>query len=127
MMTSIAAALALMMASIPKIIGFLLILLVDWFIAGLIAKAVGVILRNVRFNDFARRSGLGDFVDQWECKLIRQGYSRRPILRATTRVRRVVQFVMSCAHPKIAPRAGRWCGRATVIGSGINCCLLVIR
>ena len=126
MMTSIAAALAPMMAAIPKIIGFLLILLVGWFIAGLIAKAVGVILRNVRFNDFAPVR-IGYFVDQWECKLIRQGYSRRPILRATTRVRRVVQFVMSCAHPKIAPRAGRWCGRATVIGSGINCGLLVIR
>ena len=63
-MTSIAAALALMMAAVPKVIGFLLILLVGWFIAGLIAKAVGVVLRNVRFNDFARRSGLGDFVDQ---------------------------------------------------------------
>ena len=33
MMTSIAAALALMMAAVPKIIGFLLILLVGWFIA----------------------------------------------------------------------------------------------
>ena len=64
MLTSIAAALALLMAAVPKVIGFLLILLVGWFIAGLIAKAVGAILRNVRFNDFARRSGLGDFVDQ---------------------------------------------------------------
>ena len=59
MMTSIAAALALLMAAVPKVIGFLLILLVGWFIAGLIAKAVGAILRNVRFNDFARRSSLG--------------------------------------------------------------------
>ena len=77
MMTSIAAALALMMAAVPKIIGFLLILLVGWFIAGLIAKGVGVILRNIRFNDFARRSGLAISSIRWGCKRIRQGYLPR--------------------------------------------------
>lgn len=64
MMTSLAGALALFLAAIPKILGFIIILVVGWFVASLIAKAVVGILRNIRFNDVARRSGLGDLVDK---------------------------------------------------------------
>src|SRR5688572_5025489 len=38
MMTSATGALMLFLGAIPKIIGFVIILLVGWFIAGLIAK-----------------------------------------------------------------------------------------
>jgi len=63
-MTSLAAALAVLLAAIPKILGFLVILVVGWFIAGLIARAVGGILRNINFNHFAQRAGVADFVDK---------------------------------------------------------------
>jgi hypothetical protein len=62
LMTSLAGALTMFLAAIPKIIGFLVIIIVGWLIAGLIAKAVAALLRTVRFNDLAQRSGFADFV-----------------------------------------------------------------
>src|SRR4051812_2103814 len=61
-MTSLAAALAMFMAAIPKVIGFLVILIIGWLIAAALAKAVAGLLRAVKFNDLARKSGFTDFV-----------------------------------------------------------------
>ena len=63
MMTSATGALALFLGAIPKIIGFVIILLVGWFIAGLIAKGVAVVLRKVNFNEMANRSGFSGFIE----------------------------------------------------------------
>ena len=62
MMTSLTGALVMFLAAVPKVLGFAIILIIGWFVASLIAKAVASILRNIRFNDVARRSGLGDLV-----------------------------------------------------------------
>jgi hypothetical protein len=62
--SSVAAALALLLAGIPKIIGFLLILLIGWLIAAAIAKAVATLLRAVKFNDLAQRAGLSGFIQK---------------------------------------------------------------
>ncbi|MHB8992340.1 MAG: membrane protein, partial [Chloroflexota bacterium] len=62
-MTSIAGALTLFMGAIPRILGFLVILIVGWLIASAIAAAVAGILRAVHFNDLARRSGFSTFVE----------------------------------------------------------------
>lgn len=64
MFTSLAAAMALLFSAIPKIIGFVLIVLVGWFIASLIDRALAAVLRAIRFNELARRAGLADFVDK---------------------------------------------------------------
>src|SRR5207248_217379 len=61
-MTSTAAALALFLAAIPKIIGFLVILLIGWMVAGALAGIVAKLLRTVRFNELAQRSGFSGFV-----------------------------------------------------------------
>lgn len=63
MMTSATGALVLLLGAIPRIIGFVIILLVGWFIAGLIAKAVAVLLRKVNFNEMATRSGFTGFIE----------------------------------------------------------------
>ena len=52
---SLANALNIFVTAIPRIIGFLIVLLIGWFIASLIAKAVAALLRAVKFNDLARR------------------------------------------------------------------------
>jgi hypothetical protein len=62
--TSLAGALALLLGGIPRIIGFLLILLIGWFISGLLARAVAGLLRMIRFNDLAQRAGIAGFVQQ---------------------------------------------------------------
>jgi hypothetical protein len=62
LMTSLTNALALFFAAIPRVIGFVIILIVGWFIASLLARGVAALLRAVHFNDLAQRSGLSDFV-----------------------------------------------------------------
>ncbi len=60
--TSISAALAMFLGAIPKVIGFVVILLIGWFIASALATAVAAVLRSVKFNDLAQRSGLSSFI-----------------------------------------------------------------
>jgi Conserved TM helix len=62
MMTSLALALSNIFAAVPKILAFVLILFIGWFVASLIAKGVAVLLRAVNFNELAQRAGLTEFV-----------------------------------------------------------------
>ena len=61
-LTSLAGAMALFFAAIPRVLGFLVILIAGWFVASLIGKAVAAVLRAVRFNDLAERAGFTGFV-----------------------------------------------------------------
>lgn len=61
-LTSLAGAMAVFFAAIPKVLAFAVILVVGWFVAGLVARLVAGVLRRVRFNDLAARSGFGGFV-----------------------------------------------------------------
>jgi hypothetical protein len=61
-MTSLTAALSMFLAAIPRIIGFIVILIIGWLIASALAAATAALLRAVRFNDLAQRSGLAGFV-----------------------------------------------------------------
>lgn len=62
LMSSLSAALALLFSAVPKILGFLIIIVVGWLIASLAERAVAAVLRTIHFNDLAQRSGLADFV-----------------------------------------------------------------
>ena len=62
LMTSLASAMALLFSSIPKVLGFVVILLVGWFVASIVDKGLAALLRAVRFNELAERSGIADFV-----------------------------------------------------------------
>lgn len=74
LMTSLAGAMTMFLAAIPKIIGFLVIIIVGWLIAGLVAKAVAALLRTVHFNDLAKRSGFADFVSSMGVKTDSAGF-----------------------------------------------------
>ena len=63
-LTSLTAALALFLSAIPKVIGFLVIIVIGWLIASALAKLASSLLRAVRFNDLAQRAGLTGFVQQ---------------------------------------------------------------
>jgi hypothetical protein len=67
-MTSMAAAMAVFLAAVPRVIAFAIILVVGWFVASLIAKGVVVLLRSVQFNQLAQRAGLSDFVNKMGVK-----------------------------------------------------------
>src|SRR5687767_9303489 len=62
LVASLTTALSLFLGAIPRIIGFLVILIIGWFIAGLLASAVAALLRTVRFNELAQTSGFSGFV-----------------------------------------------------------------
>jgi hypothetical protein len=62
-LTSLTGAMMMFFAAIPKVLAFAVILVVGWFVAGLIARLVAGILRRVRFNELAARSGFSGFVD----------------------------------------------------------------
>lgn len=64
MFTSLAAALALFFAAIPKILAFVVIVVAGWFLASLVERGLAAMLRGVRFNELARRAGLTDFVQK---------------------------------------------------------------
>lgn len=68
LLTSLASGLAVLFAAIPKIIGFLVILIIGWLIAAAIAGAVAALLHAVKFNDLAKRSGFSGFVEKMGIK-----------------------------------------------------------
>jgi len=68
-MTSMAAALALLLGGIPKLIAFALILIVGWIIASIVGGAVSRLLQTIQFERFAERSGLRGFVRQMGVQL----------------------------------------------------------
>src|SRR5207302_5235461 len=61
-LTSVTQALALFLAAIPKVIGFLIIIAIGWIVASLVARGVVAGLRRLRFNELAQRSGFAGFV-----------------------------------------------------------------
>jgi len=74
LLTSLASALVVLFAAIPRIIGFVLILIIGWLIASAIAGVVSALLRMVKFNDLARRSGFAGFVDKMGIKKDASGF-----------------------------------------------------
>lgn len=72
--TSLATALGLFLGAIPRIIGFLVILIVGWLIAGALAAGVAALLRAVKFNDLAKRSGLQGFVNNMGLRTDASGF-----------------------------------------------------
>jgi hypothetical protein len=64
LMSSLTAAMALFFSGIPKILGFAIIVIVGWIIAGLVQKAIAAVLRTIKFNEMAQRSGFAGFVQK---------------------------------------------------------------
>jgi hypothetical protein len=67
-LVSATAALAMFLGAIPKVLGFLVILIIGWFIASALAGIVANLLRAVKFNDLAQRSGFAGFVQNMGMK-----------------------------------------------------------
>ncbi len=62
LMSSLTTAMGMLFSAVPKILGFVVILLVGWLVASLVEKGVAALLRTIRFNELSERSGLADFV-----------------------------------------------------------------
>ncbi|MGA7730060.1 MAG: small-conductance mechanosensitive ion channel [Chloroflexia bacterium] len=66
--TALTSILYSIIAAIPRLIAFALILLVGWLIASLLGKAVAGLLRAVKFNELAARAGITNFVQNMGVK-----------------------------------------------------------
>jgi hypothetical protein len=64
LVASLTGALALFFDAIPRLVGFVIILVVGWLIAGALRAAIAALLRTVRFNDLANRAGISRFVQR---------------------------------------------------------------
>jgi hypothetical protein len=62
-LTSLAAAMTLFFEAIPKILGFLAVIIIGWIVASVIARAIAAVLRSVRFNELAVQSGFNGFIE----------------------------------------------------------------
>src|SRR5260370_2243143 len=60
-LNALSNALKLVLAFIPRLLGFLVILLVGWLIAALVSKALTLLLRKVGFDRMSERIGLSRF------------------------------------------------------------------
>lgn len=74
LMTSLAGAMALFFAAIPKVIGFAVILIVGWIVASLLEKAVRGLLHMVKFDTLAQRAGFAGFVQKMGVKTDASGF-----------------------------------------------------
>ena len=62
LITSATGAMALLLAAIPRLLAFAVIVIVGWIIASLIARGIAALLRTVNFNDLSARSGFSGFL-----------------------------------------------------------------
>lgn len=73
-MLSLNNAVAVFASTLPKILAFILILIIGWFVASLIAKGVALVLRNIKFNELATRAGLAGFIQKMDVKTDAAGF-----------------------------------------------------
>jgi Conserved TM helix len=57
-------AFSMILSAIPRILGFIVIVAIGWFISSILARAVTGLLRAIRFDELMQRSGIGDFLNK---------------------------------------------------------------
>jgi hypothetical protein len=57
-------AFSMILGAIPRILGFIIIVAIGWFVSSLLAKGVVSLLRAIRFDELMQRSGLADFMNK---------------------------------------------------------------
>ena len=57
-------AFAMILSAIPRILGFIIIVAIGWFVSSLLARAVTGLLRAIRFDELMQKSGLADFMNK---------------------------------------------------------------
>ena len=62
LITSFRDAFSMVLSAIPRILAFIIIVAIGWFVSSLLAKGVVTLLKAIRFDELMRRSGLADFM-----------------------------------------------------------------
>ena len=64
LMASFRDAFSMILSAIPRIVGFIIIVAIGWFVSSLLAKAITGLLRAIRFEELMQKSGLADFMNK---------------------------------------------------------------
>ncbi len=64
LMTSFRDAFTMIVGAIPRILGFIIIVAIGWFVSSLLARAVTGLLRAIRFDELMQKAGLSDFMNK---------------------------------------------------------------
>lgn len=64
MIASFRDAFSMILSTIPRILAFIIIVAIGWFVSSLLAKGVTGLLRAIRFEELMQRSGLADFMNK---------------------------------------------------------------
>jgi hypothetical protein len=64
LMASFRDAFSMILSAIPRIVGFIIIVAIGWFVSSLVAKAITGLLRAIRFEELMQKSGLADFMNK---------------------------------------------------------------
>lgn len=64
LMASFRDAFSMILSAIPRILGFIIIVAIGWFVSSLLAKGVTGLLRVIRFDELMQKSGLADFMNK---------------------------------------------------------------
>ena len=57
-------AFSMILSAIPRILGFIIIVAIGWFVSSILARGVIGLLRAIRFDELMQRSGLADFMNK---------------------------------------------------------------
>src|SRR3954463_12192362 len=57
-------AFSMILGAIPRILGFIVIVAIGWFVSSILARGVIGLLRAIRFDELMQRSGLADFMNK---------------------------------------------------------------
>jgi hypothetical protein len=62
LMASFRDAFSMILSAIPRILGFIIIVAIGWFVSLMLARGVTRLLRAIRFDELMEKSGLADFM-----------------------------------------------------------------
>lgn len=64
LMASFRDAFSMILGAIPRILGFVIVVAIGWFVSSILARAVTGLLRAIRFDELSQKSGLADFMNK---------------------------------------------------------------
>src|SRR6202165_4771240 len=64
LITSFRESFSMILSAIPRILGFIIIVAIGWFVSSLLARGVTGLLRAIRFDELMQKSGLADFINK---------------------------------------------------------------
>jgi hypothetical protein len=62
LMASFRDAFSMILSAIPRILGFVIIVAIGWFVSSILARGVTRLLRAIHFDELMQKSGIGDFM-----------------------------------------------------------------